>query len=113
MATNQPADVARDIDFTASARAPRARGNLTGHVAIVTGGSRGIGRAIAQALAMAGAAVTVASRSAAQLTETVYLIEQAGGQALAVVTDVTHSAGGRAAGRDHRASARARGSLGQ
>jgi NAD(P)-dependent dehydrogenase (short-subunit alcohol dehydrogenase family) len=38
---------------------------------------------------MAGAAVTVASRSAAQLTDTVRLIERAGGRALALVTDVT------------------------
>jgi NAD(P)-dependent dehydrogenase (short-subunit alcohol dehydrogenase family) len=38
---------------------------------------------------MAGAAVTVASRSAEQLTDTVRLIEGAGGRALAVVTDVT------------------------
>ena len=89
MATNQPADVTRDINPPASARAPLVGGNLTGHVAIVTGGGRGIGRAIAQALAMAGAAVTVASRSAEQLTDTVRLIERAGGRALAVVTDVT------------------------
>jgi NAD(P)-dependent dehydrogenase (short-subunit alcohol dehydrogenase family) len=38
---------------------------------------------------MAGAAVTVASRSAEQLTDTVRLIERAGGRALARVTDVT------------------------
>jgi NAD(P)-dependent dehydrogenase (short-subunit alcohol dehydrogenase family) len=89
VATHQPADVTRDINPTASAGASLAGANLTGHVAIVTGGGRGIGRAIAQALAMAGAAVTVASRSAEQLTETVRLIERAGGRALAVITDVT------------------------
>ena len=89
MATHQAADVSRDIDPPTSARPPLAGNNLTGQVAIVTGGGRGIGRAIAQALALAGAAVTVAARSAEQLTDTVRLIEQAGGRALALVTDVT------------------------
>jgi NAD(P)-dependent dehydrogenase (short-subunit alcohol dehydrogenase family) len=63
--------------------------DLTGQVAIVTGGGRGIGRAIALALAKAGAKVAVAARSADQLTETVVLIEQAGGCGMAVPTDVT------------------------
>jgi 3-oxoacyl-[acyl-carrier protein] reductase len=62
---------------------------LKGRVAIVTGGGGGIGRAIARCLAEAGAAVVVAGRSVHHLTETVQLIEQAGGQALALGTDVT------------------------
>ncbi len=61
---------------------------LAGHVAIVTGGGRGVGRAIAQALAADGAAVMVASRTAGQLTETVALIEAAGGRAASIPTDV-------------------------
>src|ERR1700741_212445 len=62
---------------------------LTGQVAIVTGRGRGIGRAIAQALAQQGAAVTVTARSGEQLAETVALITAAGGRAIAVTADVT------------------------
>jgi 2-deoxy-D-gluconate 3-dehydrogenase len=63
--------------------------DLTGQVAIVTGGGRGIGRAMAQALARAGAKVAVAARTEEQLTETVRLIGDAGGQAVAFLADVT------------------------
>jgi NAD(P)-dependent dehydrogenase (short-subunit alcohol dehydrogenase family) len=63
--------------------------DLAGQVAIVTGGGRGIGRAMAQALAEAGAAVAVVARSGDELAETVALIEGAGGRALAVTADVT------------------------
>jgi len=66
---------------------------LAGQVAIVTGGGRGIGRAIAQGLAGAGAAVTVTARSENQLNETVRLIHEAGGRALAVAADVTDPRG--------------------
>src|SRR5262252_8560025 len=62
---------------------------LTGQVAIVTGSGRGIGRAIAQALARQGAAVTVTARSGEQLADTVALITAAGGHAIAVTVDVT------------------------
>ena len=47
-----------------------------------------MGRAFAQALALAGAAVAVTARSPEQLNETVRLIESAGGRAVALVGDV-------------------------
>ena len=62
---------------------------LDGQVAIVTGGGRGIGRAIAEGRAGAGAAVTALARSEDELAETVRLIESSGGRAIAVVADVT------------------------
>jgi NAD(P)-dependent dehydrogenase (short-subunit alcohol dehydrogenase family) len=64
-------------------RAP-ASFDLTGRVAIVTGGSRGIGLAIARGFARAGARVVVASRKADACAAAVKEIETAGGQALAV-----------------------------
>jgi len=65
---------------------------LSGKVAIVTGAGRGIGKAIARAYARAGAAVCCAARTEADLHETVQAIVAAGGQGLAVPTDVTHLA---------------------
>ncbi|MBW4427786.1 MAG: amino acid adenylation domain-containing protein [Nostoc desertorum CM1-VF14] len=62
---------------------------LTGQVAIVTGGSRGIGRAIALKLAEQGARVAIVSRSAKQLEETTALIEQIGGETIAIPTDIS------------------------
>lgn len=62
---------------------------LKGQVAIVTGAGRGFGRAIARRFAEEGAAVTVTSRTAAELDETVQLIGDKGGSALAVPGDVT------------------------
>jgi NAD(P)-dependent dehydrogenase (short-subunit alcohol dehydrogenase family) len=62
---------------------------LTGRVALVTGGGRGIGRAIALSLAHAGADVAVSGRSADVLEETVSAVRAVGPRAAAIVCDVT------------------------
>ena len=64
-------------------------GRLDEKVAIVTGGSRGIGRQISLALAGKGALVILAARSAAALPEAVEQIRRAGGRAEPVVTELT------------------------
>ena len=62
---------------------------LQGHVAIVTGSARNIGRAIAHALAEAGAALVVNARSSAAEAEAVVQeIRNRGGQAVAKIADV-------------------------
>jgi NAD(P)-dependent dehydrogenase (short-subunit alcohol dehydrogenase family) len=62
---------------------------LEGQAAVVTGGSRGISRAIASALAAAGASVAIVARSGPQLDEAVALIRASGGRAVAVTADVS------------------------
>jgi citronellol/citronellal dehydrogenase len=62
--------------------------DLSGKVAIVTGGGTGIGQGMAMALAENGAAVVVASRNPAHLAETVSKIEVLGRRGLAIPTDV-------------------------
>src|SRR5512136_3046384 len=58
-------------------------------VAIVTGASSGIGRALALQLARQGAKVVLAARRADRLEQVAVECRQAGGEALAVQTDVT------------------------
>ena len=65
---------------------------LTGKVAMVTGGSRGIGRAIAISLAEAGAAVAVNYRERAkEAASVVEAITKSGGRAMPVAADVSQS----------------------
>lgn len=87
---------------------PEVSPSLSGRIALVTGSSRGIGRAIAQRLASAGATVVVTGRSAeapaagtrfgqaqtvpGTLAETVSLIEAAGGRAIALAADLENPA---------------------
>jgi NAD(P)-dependent dehydrogenase (short-subunit alcohol dehydrogenase family) len=62
---------------------------LSGQVAIVTGGGRGIGKAIAIALAKAGCSVAVVARSEDHLAETIREITQGGCSAIPVSADVS------------------------
>jgi 3-oxoacyl-[acyl-carrier protein] reductase len=67
--------------------------DLNGHIALVTGGSRGIGAAITLALAEAGAAVAVNYRERADAAEAVAAnIKNKGGRAIAVAADVSQAA---------------------
>ncbi|WP_213004329.1 SDR family NAD(P)-dependent oxidoreductase [Paractinoplanes toevensis] len=69
---------------------------LAGRTALVTGGTSGIGRATAAALAALGATVVVSGRDAARGEETVRRIEQAGGVAHFVAADLRDEASARA-----------------
>jgi NADP-dependent 3-hydroxy acid dehydrogenase YdfG len=68
------------------------QGALQGQVSIVTGAGRGIGHAVATALAREGATVVLAARTRQQLAAIAAAIRERGGAALAIPTDVTQDA---------------------
>ena len=70
---------------------------LAGKVALITGAGTGIGRATAKAMAAEGAKVVIAELNKAAGEQTAQLIAQAGGECIAVLTDVTDEASMKAA----------------
>ncbi|EWT07782.1 hypothetical protein N864_22270 [Intrasporangium chromatireducens Q5-1] len=74
----------------AAGKAVPDRFSLAGKVVVITGASSGLGVAYALGMTQAGAKVVLGARRGERLKETVALVEAAGGEAIAMETDVTH-----------------------
>ena len=79
------------MDSINKADAAPGGGNLSGHVAVVTGGSRGIGKAIASRLAQLGAAVSLCARNARALERTAAELSANGATVRSQAVDVTNA----------------------
>src|SRR5579862_4683136 len=66
--------------------------NLSGRIALITGGSRGLGRAMALSLSAAGATIALVARDAEKLNSVKAEVEAAGGKAAAYVANVVDEA---------------------
>jgi 3-oxoacyl-[acyl-carrier protein] reductase len=80
--------VARDEELAGAQRSTEDMGDLQGRIALVTGGAQGIGRAIADELAAAGAVIVLADVNEAKLAETVAEMKAQGIDASAFTVNV-------------------------
>src|SRR6187402_224245 len=69
-----------------------ANGKLSGRVAVITGGSKGLGKAMAESLGRAGAKLALVARNATELSATAKELKAGGAEAEAFPADVTKEA---------------------